>query len=268
MAHYYLKTEKGVEPYHYVPMASRPDELRPTRITDVKKLWKDKKFVVPSVTGIIDVLDKKALTNWKIDQHLKVAYKDDGNAPFEERSEEDYIKEIKRLTELQMEVAPSAGSDFHKLMEQFLLCKLPDNDPSYNLCQSVQLAILDNTQQTVESGMWAAKPEQNFVSNLGYGGQVDLTLADQWVIDYKTKQTKDKFKPGKMAYDDHQMQLSAYREGLGLPNARAANVFICLEDGQIDFHEHKEEELDKGWEMFLAALKIWQLQNGWEDRLA
>jgi len=101
-----------------------------------------------------------------------------------------------------------------------------------------------------------------------YGGQVDLIapnafLIDQpnWIIDYKTKQTADKFKPGKMVYDEHGMQLAAYRKGLKLPRARCANVFICLEDGQIDFHEHKEEELQKGWEMFQCCLKLWQLQN-------
>ena len=96
---------------------------------------------------------------------------------------------------------------------------------------------------------------------MGFGGQVDLHNV-QWVIDFKSKTTADKFKPGKMAYDEHRIQLSAYRIGLDMPTARCANVFISLEDGQVDFHEHTEAELDKGWRLFQHALSIWQIQNG------
>lgn len=259
MAHYYQKLEDGqVIPMHYVEMASRPGELRPTRITDVRKWWKEGKKVEPSVTTVYDVLGKPALINWKIDQHLAQAYR---NPDLSADDEYGYIQEIKRLTEMEMDKAPAAGSDLHKLMEKFLLCTLPDSDPSYELCQSIQLSILDNTIKTVESGMWAAKPEVQFVSDLGYSGQVDLVISNQWIIDYKTKQTKDKFKPGKMVWDEHRMQLAAYRNGLELNTAKCANIFICLEDGQIDFHEHTKADLDKGLAMFKHCLGLWQIQN-------
>jgi hypothetical protein len=117
MAHYYIQADKGVEPRHYVPMASRPDEMRPTRITDVRKWWKADEFVVPSVTTIQNVLAKDALVNWKIDQHLHEAWKDqadDSGSTWV--SFPDYKTEIKRKTEIEMDKAPSAGTDFHGLM--------------------------------------------------------------------------------------------------------------------------------------------------------
>jgi len=255
MGHYYAQTETGVEPRHYVSMTSRPDELRPTRITDVRKWWKNGEEVVPSVTTVGDVLAKYALINWKIDQHLEQAYYQQGESW---RDKEKYFAEIKRLTELEMDKAPSAGSDFHKLMEEYVntgIC----SDEWETLCNDV-LDVIEQTTGT-RSGDW--ETETNFVFN-GYGGQIDL-IPPEWIIDYKTKQTADKFKPGKMVYPEHKMQLSAYRKGVN-PNARCANVFVCLEDGQIDFHEHKEEELEKGWELFHHALMIWQIQNKWHDR--
>ena len=65
-----------------------------------------------------------------------------------------------------------------------------------------------------------------------------------------------------MAYDDHSMQLAAYREGLN-SYARCANVFVCLEKGKplIDFHIHNEEELEKGKELFDLATKAWHIKN-------
>ena len=61
------------------------------------------KRVAPSVTTILDVVGKPALENWKIDQHLEQAHKagDYGSNV----DLQDYIKEIKRLTQDRMDRA-------------------------------------------------------------------------------------------------------------------------------------------------------------------
>ena len=254
--HFYTEIGGKVEPRHFVSMASQPDKLRPSRMSDAKKAAKDGEIWRPSVTTVLNVLDKAALTNWKIDQHLKTAHGMD----FDYVGTTDcpaYISEIKRLTELEMDKAPSAGTDFHKSMEMYLLSTLPDSHEHYALCRNVHAVILEKNGGI--TGQYV--PEMNFVSDMGYGGQIDLLTPCPIVLDYKTKQTADKFKPSKMAYNDHRMQLGAYRNGIKLPQARCANIFVCLEDGQIDFHEHKEEDLQKGWAMFQHALAIWKLQN-------
>ena len=232
-------------------MTSRPNELRPTRITDVRKAAKDGRAWVPSVTTILNVLAKDNLVNWKIGEHLKQAFKAD-RSQFNHDQEFDYISEIKRLTEIEMDKAPSAGTDFHKLMEMAVL-NMEMSTEDHDLCNSVYKVIVEKTD-----GGCRWSPELNFVSG-GYGGQIDLSNND-WVIDYKTKQTAEKFKPSKMVYDDHSRQLAAYRQAVS-PKARCANVFVCLEDGQIDFHEHTEKQLQKGWGVFSHALEIWNIQN-------
>ena len=260
MGHYYEKLSDGqVQPRHFVPMTSRPDELRPSRITDIRKMWKEGRDVTPSVTTVGNVLAKHALINWKIDQHLIQAWAiDPESRKYEGMNEYEFIKEVKRLTELQMDIAPSAGTDFHKLMENWVEGLGVPEKFKY-LCDSVTDLIFQKSDTTIDD--WTT--ERNFVSD-GYGGQIDISNSG-WLIDYKTKQTADKFKPGKMVYPEHHMQLAAYRKGVS-PTARCANIFVCLEDGQIDFHEHKEEELEKGWELFHHALMIWQIQNKWHDR--
>ena len=249
--HFYEQTESGVEARHYVPLVSRPEELRPTRMSDVRKWWKDDRVVVPSATTVMNVLAKPALQNWYVEQHLKLAF----NLAHEfdnTDTEEHWIAEVRRLTELEMDKAPSAGTDVHKELEAWFKGEIVSDDAK-QLCENVAARI--NYLTSVEH--WQSEPR--FVSN-GYGGQADL-MGNGWVIDFKTKQAVAKFKPGKMVYDEHPMQLAAYREGLGLPKARCANVFICIEDGQIDFHEHKEDELQRGWRMFQHCLAIWNEQN-------
>ena len=258
MSHFYEKlTDGSVLPRHLVPMSSRPDELRPTRMTDVNKWLKEGRRVVPSVTTILNVLNKSGLNNWIVDQHLEQAYsirnRDETNNFWDI---ERYVSEVKRLTELELDKAPSAGSDFHKMMDDYSLNAADKTDPLFPLFVSVMDAVIKKCDPDENKSFMC---EKNFVSDLGYGGQIDLIYED-WVIDYKTKQTAAKFKPGKMAYDDHRMQLAAYRKAVA-PRAHCANVFVCLEDGQIDFHEHTEEELGRGWKLFEHALAIWKLQN-------
>src|SRR3990167_7702234 len=247
MPHYYERTASGVVPRHYVPMTSRPGELRPTRITDVRKWWKEGRIVKPSVSTIKDdVLAKPALINWKIDQHLKQAYGMRYSQSTQSLSKRDYLAEIKRLTEMEMDKAPQAGTDFHELMQLFFQSKLPDSNQYYGICSKVHQEVLH--QNGGFAGQYRA--EENFVSDLGFGGQIDLITPCPILCDYKTKQTADKFKPGKMCYPEHSQQLAAYREGVNLPKARCCNIFICLEDGQIDFIEHTEKQLSDGWEVF------------------
>lgn len=258
--HFYEKLESGeIIPQHFTPMTTK-EGLRPTRVADVQKWWADGKNVRPSVTTVYDVLGKPALNNWFVEQHLEQAYSqskqewiDPADGRFIWNDSRQWIEEIKRLTELQMDKAPSAGSDFHEWMHKAITGQTTVNR---DLCESVMNVIREKTE--TEPLFW--KAEENFVSDMGYGGQVDLITPD-WIIDYKTKQKADKFKPGKMVYEDHSVQLAAYREAVN-PKARVANCFVCLEDGQIEFVEHTQDQLVTGWRIFHHCLGIWYLRHG------
>lgn len=247
MGHYY---DREGNPCHFVEVKSRPGDLRPTRVTDARKHnW------LPSVTTILNVLDKAALVNWKVNQHLLQAYQ---VKPEIFPSVDDYLAEVKRLTELEMDKAPSAGTDVHKVLESYFL---GEDYPSEHqeLCEAVRDAIIEQCGTPA-----VVFPELRFAAPEGFGGCIDLPFfagPQAWVVDFKTKQTADKFKPGKMAYPDHTRQLAAYRRGWGEWGARCANVFICIETGEVDFHEHSQADLERGWETFQDCLNIWKREN-------
>lgn len=288
--HAYVKTSDGVEARHYVENKSKPGELRPTTLRDVRKWLKNGEIVVPSVTTILNVLDKGALTQWLVSKHLEQAY---GLAKEWQWAtiagdwfdEDGFIPEVKRRTKEELDKAPEAGTAVHKSLEDYMLGGEPAPE-HYDICRNVEAKLKEKCGDV----QWLC--EESFVDPRGFGGCADLVADDAhevehphygphdgflngrcsecahltrrncWVVDYKTKETADKFKPGKMAYESHSIQLAAYRRGLGMPSARVANLFICIETGEVDFHEHSEEDLEKGGAIFENALSIYKVRNG------
>mgnify|MGYP003353185709 CR=1 FL=1 len=109
-------------------------------------------------------------------------------------------------------------------------------------------------------------PEESFASEHGYGGKCDLVCktADGFVADIKTKEFTD---PDNVkGYDEHLMQLAAYRIGFNLPKARCANIFVSVNSPVIvKIIEWSEEDLQKGWKMFQSLLTYWKLKNNFGE---
>lgn len=258
MGHFYEKLEDGsVEPRHFVEMSSKPGVMRGTRVTDVRKWQKDGRHVCPSVTTVMNVLDKPGLNTWRVDEHLKTAYESYTKC----KSFDEYKKVIKDETQERLDAAPKAGTDFHQVLEDYFGKNIiPESPLHQRICESVRDVIKENC------GEHEFICEEYFVSNLGYAGCADLRYGE-WIIDYKTKQGADKFKPGRMAFPDHSRQLAAYGQALigdhqtdmDQPGNgfKAANIFICLENGEVDFHEHSQKELENGWQDFVDCLSIY-----------
>ena len=250
MGHFYLK---GGKPFYKIEKITEPGVYRDTNLSDVKKLyWVKNQLCVPGVTTITGIFDKGGLNNWIVEQHLKQAFNCDVSvlsyALGSTVEFSDYKKEIRKLAQKEMSLARDAGTNFHKLMENYI----NDTTEDFELPEKVYETIKS------ETGSKDFIAEEKFATEL-YGGSVDLH-SDDWIIDYKTK-NKNNFKAGKMVYEENIMQLSAYREGLGLKNAKCANVFICLDTQKIDFHVHSEKELEKGKHLFSHALQAWYIRN-------
>ena len=241
--HFYTLNDDGfVEPRHFVPMTKDPSQIRPSRVTDARKAKKEKQEIwYPSVTTVMNVLDKPALLNWKIDQHLETVLENWG------------IKKIKAATELKLDAAPKAGTDIHNVLEEFIgLGKEPADPVELKICQNVKEALADMC------GKQDWQCEQYFIdSKYGYAGCADL-VSENWIIDYKSKQTADKFKPGKMVWNEHYMQLAAYSHGILGNFVSCANIFVCLENGEIDFHVHSGLEIELGWYNFVDCISLYQ----------
>lgn len=261
MSHFYEKTASGIEPRHFVPMAKDPSKLRPSRVTDARKALKNGEVWYPSVTTVLNVLDKPALVNWKVDQHLQTIFESEGDELNPVMFNENYgewLRLVKNITQDRMDLAPKAGTDIHQVLEDFIGKGVaPSDDLEMLICENVVKALRNNCGE-IE---WEC--EKYFVDeSFGYAGCADLVGSGgshDWVIDYKSKLTADKFKPGKMVYPEHYRQLAAYEAALfDSGDERRANIFICLETGEVDFHEHPQEKSESGWEDFKDCLSIYK----------
>ena len=207
--------------------------------------------LVPSVTTVLNVMAKPALIQWLQKQVLMAAL----TLPRTEgEPEEEYIARIMSDSKEQGRAAADAGTDIHASIQGFYEGEVVNRHEAHVKGTVAALDLLYGQQP------WIA--ERAFGHSLGFGGKCDLhsAVGTGIVADVKTKEFTD---PNKIdAYDDHLMQLAAYRVGLGIPFARCSNVFVSRSvPGLVAIKEWEEADLQRGWEMFCSLLKFWQLKN-------
>lgn len=239
--HWY--TREGV-PMYTVP--SKTGSQRPTTLRDARKL-----NLVPSVTTILNIASKPGLQAWKERQILLAAL----TLPKQpEETEERYIERIVADAKEQGRRAAQHGTDIHAAIQGFyegtITRLFADEVIGFNKKMIDYFGDHD----------WVA--EKSFCHEIGFGGKVDLhsTAANGIVVDIKTKE----FDTDKVdAFDEHLMQLAAYRVGLGMPNARGANVFVSRTvPGLTVVYEWSQSDLERGFEMFMALVNFWQAKTG------
>lgn len=226
---YTVKTEEG--------------KSRATTLRDARKM-----DLVPSVTTIMKLINKPALTQWMQTQVLLSAL----TLPKRnDESEAQYIERILEDSKAQGRAAADKGTAIHSAIEAFYAGQCSDHYSEYVLSATNAIAL-----HFGEHG-WIA--ERSFAHELGFGGKVDL-FAPGFVLDVKTQDFHDP-KLVKI-YDDHAIQLAAYRVGLGMPNARCANVYVSRTHPDVVFvHEWSSDSLDRSWKMFCSLLNFWQLKT-------
>lgn len=217
---------------------------RNTTLRDARKL-----NLVPSVTTILNVAAKPGLTQWLQKQVLLAAL----TLPrMRDEPEDEFIARIIDDSKEQGRAAADAGTEIHASIQGFY-----EGQP----VTRHQEHITGCTRAISDVfGLHGWISERAFGHELGFGGKVDLHSPQGVVIDIKTKEFTD---PAKVdAYDEHLMQLAAYRVGLGMPEARCANVFVSRSvPGLTRLVEWSQEDLARGWQMFVALLNFWQLKN-------
>ena len=209
--------------------------------------------LVPSVTTILNVAAKPALIQWAQKQVLLAAL----TLPRKpDEPEDDYIARIMDDSKEQGRAAADAGTDIHASIQGFYEGKVINRHQ-----QHVQGCVNVIREHFGEQGWISERP---FAHEIGFGGKCDLHVPagshQGIVVDIKTKEFSDASKVD--AYDEHLMQLAAYRVGLGVPNARCANAFVSRSvPGLVKIVEWSADDLARGWQMFSALLKFWQLKN-------
>jgi hypothetical protein len=210
----------------------------------------------PSVTTVLDIAAKPALTNWLVEQAFLAAL----TLPKgDDESLDDFMKRAKADARQQAKDSADVGTEIHNDIERLFKGLEP---LKHTEAANATFELVKNL--TGLSKGWVA--EQTFSCVLGFGGMVDLHHPDgEVVIDYKTKD----FGPddlGKVfAYDEHAMQLSAYAHGLGMPWARKINIFVSrTHPGLVIHHEWDGDYFNR----FELLLRYWQLAKNYTPEAA
>lgn len=231
------------EPRHYVEAPGKGGR-RDSTLRDARKHgW------VPSVTEVLGVIDKPALTNWKVDQGILAAL----TLPRKEgEAEADWLARVKKDSGQQARDAAEEGSRIHAAIEaHFIGEAYPDK---YRPHVAGVVELLGEMFPGVTD--WVA--EKTFASPLGFGGCCDLhSPSTGIVVDFKGKDGD--FSDGKrLAYDQH-YQLAAYSRGFDLPENICANIFVSrTHPGAVAGHVWTVEDIRDGWAVFQAALALWK----------
>ena len=222
---------------------------RPTTLRDAKKL-----SLLPSVTTIIGVANKgEGLQRWMQEQAILAAL----TLPRLEGEEEGvWLSRVMKDSKATGREAAERGTAIHNIIQGYFEQMYLPEKPAY------LDAIDDALKHHFGNQPWLS--ERSFGHPLGFGGKCDL-MAKQingqgtgFIVDFKTKTTDlDKVD----VYFEHELQLAAYREGLNLPNARCAIVFVNGITNQVKLIEVEESRLQKGWECFQYLLRFYQVKN-------
>lgn len=218
-------------------------KVRATTLRDARKLG-----LYPSVTTIIKAAAAPGLELWKQKQVMLAALTLPRN-PAE--TEDAFVARILEDSREQARQAAEAGAAVHGAIER--CCRNEPYDHRLHVAKFL-MAV------TETFGDRQFRPEHSFAHPMGFGGKADLHC-DGLVLDVKTKDADDI--PEAKLWDEHLMQLAAYRVGLGLPNARAGIVFVSRNEPPLALVvEATPAELAQGWAMFSALLDFWTAKNG------
>jgi hypothetical protein len=216
---------------------------RPTTLRDARKLG-----LLPSVTTINGMLSKAGLDTWKQQQVLLAALtlpRQDGEA------EQEWLARVMQDSKATGREAAERGTAIHAVIEGYFEQVYMPEKPAY--LDAIDKALKDAFGEQ----LWLS--EKSFGHPLGFGGKCDLMASSGFVVDFKTKETDlDKVD----VYFEHEMQLAAYREGLGVPTARCAIVFVNGKTNQVKLIEVSQEKLQSGWKCFEHLLRVYQIKNG------
>jgi len=232
--HWY--TQDGTPAYRIV---GKNGNERNTTVRDARSL-----NLVPSVTTILGLVAKPGLSNWLQQQVLLAAL----TLPrIEGESEENWLERVMTDSKSTGRDAMDRGTMMHGILERFYRGER-DEYPVY--VSQVDEAVRAHFGHDQE---WEA--ERSFAYQ-GFGGKVDLIGANI-VIDFKSKEgSLEKVTP----FHEQIMQLAAYRNGLGKPTARCANVYFTAE-GSVKLIEHSEDDLAQAWDCFQYLLGFYKRKN-------
>ena len=230
-------------------VTSKSGEQRATTLRDARKM-----DLIPSVTTIMNCAAKPGLEAWKLNQMLLAALTLP-KAP--EESIDEYAQRVAKDSKEHARMAAERGTSIHTSLEKWFEGVVIADHAEY------QMGVAEEIKKHFGDFEWVT--EKSFGHALGFGGKTDLHTrhGDGVVLDFKTKEFTSADMDKVVGYDEHVMQLAAYRVGLELPKARCANVFVsATEPGLVKIVEWQPNEIERGWAMFDALRQYWYAKSG------
>ncbi len=277
---------KTAEPRHTIEMKS--GKTRSSNGRDARKHgW------FPSVSTVMQVATEDNIINYQIEQAIEAAWLHPYTCGADVKK---WKQDIRGMSKRHKEKAQDAGTRIHRALENYF-------NHDYGLEPSREFEA-DDLDIDIVSGvagfMWDKfgnlkwETEKTFALDFGggFGGCVDLhfkggyeeyvetginEVAEEYsiarkkcikkpiVIDFKTQATADvnNFK----YYSKYCMQLSAYREGLGLPDAECYIVKVSsTHPGVIGIKKYPDAELKKSFNAFYHLLRYWHIVFGKKEK--
>jgi hypothetical protein len=212
---------------HFVDKAKGGGQ-RPTTIADARKL-----NLLPSVTTVLDVLAKPALTKWLINQAVDAILTSERKEGETLDEFKDRVLVIEAQQDRESEKARDRGTEMHDALEKYLGGKPEEVSPEI-------LPWIQPAATFILARGKIVATEKVLVGD-GYAGKCDLVLEvneEIEIIDFKT--TK---KLPKEAWDEHVLQCSAYAAAYA--NTEKGDVFetgnlyiSTVDQGQFIFCPH------------------------------
>jgi hypothetical protein len=232
--HWYDKN--GKEAHSYI---NKKGEEKPTTLRQART-----EGLVPSVTSIIRLAAAPGLDAWKADQVIMAAL----SLPrVPDETDDEFVARIKLDAKEQAKKAAEKGTEIHARVQTGF--ETGSGDVFYH---SAKTTLYD----TLGQQMWWIS-EKSFAVD-GYGGKVDLHSPDV-IVDIKTT---SKPLEGLKIWDEHSLQLAAYRHGLGMDDARCFILYIHTETAESKLIELDSKELEKGFKMFVALKDYFYAKTG------
>jgi hypothetical protein len=224
----------GTPAYTYI---NKKGEEKPTTLREARKL-----NLVPSVTTIISCASAPQLVNWKIDQAILSSLTLSRN---DDETEQEYLARIKADAQEQAKKAAERGTLIHAWVQGGF-----EGESLSEEAQRYFSSAYHTLLKEVKVNDWIC--EKSFATSL-YGGKADLHTS-KYLVDIKTT---DKPIDGLKLWDNHYLQLAAYRKGLGIDEAKCGILYINSVNAESKLIWADEKELVKGWKCFSALLDFY-----------
>jgi len=237
---------------------------RDTHVGDARK-----QFLLPSVTGILEIITNPGLENHRRRAIAKAAY---ACPPSSFETEKEWTAHIMKKADEPGNLAKEFGTLIHARMDAIVsgrerlveseMVVLPEG-PEVPMSSIINptLIVLNDLNLEVQS------TERILTSRLGYAGTSDMLATKDGlpiILDYKTTKTEE----GEpiVVYPTYQMQIAAYwkaaypsHSGSGMGGY---NIFISsTEPGRVEAHWYDGEDLEDAWKEFVACLVLWKINK-------